>query len=113
MNKNHKFLRDITRLMEDAIREALSDEEKEATIEYPYNGGYIEITTDWRGNTEVMVVSDEEEKEERDYSNVIDAILVVVPEWNDVVEQVKRENEDEWQAHGFRDAADYWHWKEG
>lgn len=23
------------------------------------------------------------------------------------------EDEDEWQAHGFRDSADYWRWKEG
>ncbi len=99
--------------MDDAIREALDDEAIEATIQYDYDGGTIEITTDWHGNTEVMVVPDDENKYEQDYSNVIDAILAVIPEWEDVRQQCLREQEDEWQSHGFRDAADYYHWRYG
>ena len=34
-------------------------------------------------------------------------------DWDAVKEYWRDNNLDEWQAHGFRDEADFWHWKEG
>lgn len=34
-------------------------------------------------------------------------------DWNVAEEEYRDYAMDEWQAHGFRDAADFWHWKEG
>lgn len=34
-------------------------------------------------------------------------------DWDALGERYQDDTEDEWQAHGFRDAADYWRWKEG
>lgn len=34
-------------------------------------------------------------------------------DWDAVEEQWQENDMDEWQEHGFRDEADFWHWKEG
>ena len=113
MNTNHKFLKQMARMMDDAIREAISEGDNHACITYSANDFDIDVDTDVHDDIEVIIVPVDEDKYEKPYPNVLEAILQVMPEWEDVEQQCRRENEDEWQAHGFRDASDYYQWRYG
>lgn len=76
------------------------------------NDGYIElsiIVTD----TSVVIVHDN--GNEHDCPLLCKAIEESLPDWDAIEEEWQEENpeEDEYEAHGFRDEADYLNWKYG
>lgn len=113
LNLNHKFIQNIKKEMEDAIYEAISNCETYASVVYCTDYGEIEAYTDIHDEKDVMVANNDEDKFERIYINITDAILEVIPDWGVIRCKFDKNNEDEWQAHGFRDAADYYKWKYG
>lgn len=86
------------------------------------NDGYIDL---WmvrhkydHYTCEACVYHDDESKntEERQLKNLEEFLAKELDDcvdWDDLHERFIYDNEDEWEAHGFRDEADFWHWKEG
>lgn len=86
------------------------------------NDGYIDLwmTRCKNGDyaAEVNVCHDDESKntDERHAKNLEEFLAKELDDcidWDALEERYQDDTEDEWQAHGFRDAADYWGWKEG
>lgn len=53
---------------------------------------------------------------DHEFYNLIDYLekqLSGIVDWQDVEERVRELNMDEYQRNGFRDAKDFWDWKEG
>lgn len=76
------------------------------------NDGYIELSIS-RYDTSVVIVHDNDN--EHDCPLLCKAIEEALPDWDVIEEEWQKENpeEDEYEAHGFRDEADYLNWKYG
>lgn len=76
------------------------------------NDGYIELSIN-RYDTSVVIVHDN--GNEHDCLLLCKAIEEALPDWDAIEEEWQEENpeEDEYEAHGFRDEADYLNWKYG
>jgi hypothetical protein len=64
-------------------------------------------------DTSVVIVHDNDN--EHDCPLLCKAIEEALPDWDAIEEEWQEENpeEDEYEAHGFRDEADYLNWKYG
>ena len=113
MNINHQALKSIAQDMDAAIREAIQSDETTANLIYEHDGFCIEIEANIYDDTYITVTSYNDDKIGQPYPNVEDAIREVLPSWDDVRAQLEYECEDEWQAHGFRNAADYYNYRYG
>jgi hypothetical protein len=77
------------------------------------NDGYIDIELNNLNDASVVIVHDNES--EHDCPLLCKAIESALPDWDTIEEQWEEDNpeEDEYEAHGFRDEADYLNWKYG
>lgn len=72
---------------------------------------YHKVNGDW--NLDVYVYHDDDDNE-HETPNLEAYLADKIDIDRDAVEEYWRDyNMDEWQSHGFRDEADFWHWKEG
>lgn len=85
--------------------------EIEATVTWPYHKA---------PSIEVLIYGYEGKVENafKDLSNIEKAVQDYMDKHLDfqalldaMTEDLSKANEDEWQSHGFRDAADYYHWR--
>ena len=84
--------------------------------------GYIDLTM-YREkfghySCEAVVSHDDESKNvperyPRNLETFLSEQLKDCVDWDALEERFRDDNMDEWQSHGFRDEADFWHWKEG
>jgi hypothetical protein len=108
----YKFLDEIQKKIYDAIEEAKRDCCDHTYVSYEFDdGSAIELSledSDYM-NAECFPAGSLEKKS---YPNVESAIYALDANWDNV--EVESEPEyDEWNEHGFRDAADYYHWRYG
>ena len=77
-------------------------------------GGVIEVNYTMQGRDkdqcEVLVYGSKAENHENLEEYLTDQLTCTL-DWDAVEDYWREVNMDEWQAHGFRDAADYWMWK--
>lgn len=82
------------------------------------------VTWPYRGGSSIEVIlNGGEGKKEKTWKNLDrlnDAVESYVQEHLDtddllsaIKDDIREANEDEWESHGFRDAADYYHWRYG
>lgn len=108
-------MNDVLKKLKEEMTEAVRESKKEfietAAVDFKCPGGAV-VTVEMRedGSTNVEIASTDGEKEERDYPNVVDKIRRAVPDWEDVTVEPEP-SYDEWNEHGFRDAADYYRWR--
>ena len=106
-----KLIGTIYDKMCEAIKEAKCDDSNTAYIElYMEDNSRIEIESECSDYYDVHFFSAPDDEEEKYLPNLLDAINKKLPDWDDV--EVEGEY-DEWNEHGFRDAADYYHWRYG
>lgn len=106
-----KLIQEIADKMEEAIQEAKYEEERECCIEHYLNdGSWIEIASENNDYYDIHFYPADDEKDEKTLPNLAEAIYDAMPDWDDI--EVEYEY-DEWNEHGFRDAADYYHWRYG
>lgn len=74
--------------------------------------GYIDLSMTHH-DCSVVIVHDNES--EHECPLLCEAIENALPDWDAIEEEWQKENpeEDEYEAHGFRDEADYLNWKYG
>lgn len=90
------------------------------------NDGYIDLHYYWDKKTrywecEVIVYHDYEDNEDNpkygiestNLQKFLETELSNCVDWAACEEDYRYATMDEWEEHGFRDAADFWHWKEG
>lgn len=86
------------------------------------NDGYIDLwMTRQRGGhytCEVTISHDDlwkntAERYSRNFEDYLSKELDDCVDWDALQERFEYDNETEWEAHGFRDEADFWKWKEG
>lgn len=102
-----KFLDEIREKVNDAVADAKCEGYDSACVTYDCNDGYIDVFTNSKDYVEVTVCPDSDL--DRRHTNIEQAITDALPLWDDV----EVEEYDEWNEHGFRDAADYWHYRLG
>ena len=105
----------------EAMVEAIKSEIGSSGIDYATyayatvdtNDGFIELGIDHHSDTSVVIVHDN--GNEHDCPLLCKAIEEALPDWDAIEEEWQEENpeEDEYEAHGFRDEADYLNWKYG
>ena len=113
MNTNHKFINDIKDYMYNAMWESISEERMYACGEHEMNCGYIDIETNVADMVQVKVVKTNCNKSSRNYRNVEAAIKEVIPSWEEVQEDIRENNEDEYQRNGFANEQDYLRYRYG
>ena len=86
------------------------------------NDGYIDLwmTREKYGHysCEALISHDDEAKNVperylKNFETFLSEQLADCIDWDALEEKFQYDTMDEWQAHGFRDEADFWHWKEG
>jgi hypothetical protein len=105
----------------EAMVEAIKSEIGSSGIDYATyacatvdtNDGYIELEIDHHNDISVVIVHDN--GNEHDCPLLCKAIEEALPDWDVIEEEWQEENpeEDEYEANGFRDEADYLNWKYG
>lgn len=105
----------------EAMVEAIKSEIGSSGIDYATyayatvdtNDGFIELKIDHHSDTSVVIVHDN--GNEHDCPLLCKVIEEALPDWDAIEEEWQEENpeEDEYEAHGFRDEADYLNWKYG
>jgi hypothetical protein len=114
MKKIDKLIEKIADKMYDAIEDAKCDDRSSCYICHEFDdGSSIEIESEnssYRYCYNITFYPADEEREGREYPNLQKALDKAMPDWDDV--EIEREY-DEWNEHGFRDAADYYHWRYG
>ena len=112
-----KLINECYEAMVDAINEECNDNGSEdarsASCTVNTNDGYIDLLMDRSGNIEVIITHDNDN--EGECPLLCKAIEDGLPDWSETVQQWEEDNpyEDEWTSHGFRDEADYIHWRYG
>ena len=112
-NKRHKILDLCEEVIRDAMYEAIETGDTAATCTVETKDGYINISTNKNNQYNADVRHDKDEL--RKSPNLVSAIIKIIPYWDDVVEQFNNEDEeyDEWNEHGFANAADYYFYRYG
>lgn len=115
----HKFLNDIYTKVVDEMTEIVCNDDKRYIEVCWYDktkrgSGDIYVSINENDEVNVFVVhSTCEEDVDTRLTNIIEAVKGVVPTWDEIVEQCKEDAiwADEWQRNGFRNAADYNHYR--
>ena len=99
------------------IKEAVRCDIERANATVNTDDGYIDLYCDRKGDIGALVFHDDEEREHNSDNlekHLIDNLKGMV-DWDSIEEEVMEDEsyDNEWNDHGFRDAADFWHWKEG
>lgn len=106
----HKFLEDIREKAREGIENAIESGNSHVSVSYDTESlGFIDVCIEKNGAVSVYVVHDDER--ERRHPRIIEAVIEVVPDWRDI--EMEMSDYDEWNEHGFRDAADYYRWRYG
>lgn len=117
MNTNHKIFKEIKIELHDAIKDAILEDNDSTYIEYYLDDddSIIEVETFCDGKLIINFYPKDMDVNEKDYPNIREGIEAIAPDWDDISEEIRNEEEelDEWQSHGFRDASDYYNWKFG
>ena len=107
----------VEELKEQVFVEACQWDEDDAYVRARYKtpgGGVIDVSYFMKGELRDTVEVEIYGEKAQDFDN-LEAYLVEELEgcldWADVEAYWKEMSLDEWQAHGFRDAADYWHYR--
>lgn len=105
----------------EAMVEAIKSEIGSEGIDWAYNAcatvdtndGFIELVIDHHNDTSVVIVHDN--GNEHDCPLLCKAIEQELPDWYAIEDEWQAENpeEDEYEAHGFANEADYIHWRYG
>ena len=108
----------IDALQEEANREWYPDFDRHDTIGVTVdtNDGYIDLhyyyDKGWK--CEALVEHDKDNGNAcTNLEKFISEELEGCVDWNVSEEEYRDYDMDEWQRHGFRDANDFWNWKEG
>lgn len=100
-------------LFEEMCQGCRDDEHFKASVDT--NDGTIEVfyfRKNGKWQIEVCIYQDNDKGVElTNFQKYLENNIEV--DWDAVEEQWQENEMDEWQAHGFRDEADFWHWKEG
>lgn len=96
-----------------ACKDAISDEE--TTAYYIYESKYTDLEVSFfRDGKEPEIRIVNTEYNQRTYPNLKQAVMDSIPNWGDMEKELAKEcYYDEWDEHGFRDAADYNRWRYG
>jgi hypothetical protein len=78
------------------------------------DGSFLEVELHKKNNVVDVYYYHAYEKVDRDCPNITQYIEDNLPDWDEYMEQYEDAYpEDEWQAHGFDNEADYWHYRLG
>ena len=78
---------------------------------FKYNEHFVTVSVSYRDYVEVLFEDDEYENLEQAVNDYVEKEFDE-SHWLACVQEDVRDNSlDEWQSHGFRDAADYYHWR--
>ena len=94
------------------IKDTIAAGLKTATAVAYTNDGYIDMCCDRGGEVEVLVYHDDDERE-HDSANLeayLKEWLDKMVDWYGLEEELEEES-DEWNEHGFADAADYYRYR--
>ena len=113
---------ELKKLIDDCI-DALQEQANEAmektalSAGVTTNDGQVDLYyTKSKGKWEAEVVIYHDRDDDADSPNLCEFLsnaLTDCVDWCAAEEEWEESSLDEWQEHGFRDAADFWHWKEG
>ena len=104
-----KLIKEIADKMEEAIKEAKMEDKIECNIDYWFeDDSWIEISSENNDYYDIHFFTPDED--EKDLPNFEKALYDAMPNWDDI--EIEPEY-DEWNEHGFRNAADYYHWRYG
>jgi dTDP-D-glucose 4,6-dehydratase len=107
-----------------ALKEGLTDNYNESRTEEEHpksvftsvdfrDGSAIEVTL-YRDNHIEVDYYHADEDVDRDCQNITQYMEDNLPSWDELEKEWKESlPEDEWTAHGFRNEADYWHYRLG
>jgi len=96
----------------DEFNELVSPRSVLASVEMG-DGSYIEVELH-RDNTVDVYIYHADPNNERECPNIERYIEDNLIDWDELKEQYdEAQPEDEWTAHGFRNEADYWHYRLG
>lgn len=105
--RQHQFISNIT----DELRAQMVDDIAEgytaSACTLDYGTQTIDVSTDWNDNVEIHVWLGDQQRQNR-YPNICAAIRKAAPRWGKVESEL---NEDEWNTHGFANAADYYRYR--
>lgn len=115
------WMADISNTVAEALQNAMEDTDpryppKSVIAEYWFEDeSYIEITLKNSNDVKVRIVHRDEDTNSRECPNVISYIEDNLPSWAEFWDEFLENNRpwDEWTEHGFRDAADYYHYRYG
>lgn len=82
----------------------LNPEGRELSTSISYGIYDVEVEMDWDGNTKVVVINSEYE---RDYPNIEGYLSENIILWD----EIEIEEYDEWDDHGFKNEADFWKYR--
>lgn len=94
---------------------SIKDPPKSVTAEYWFEDeSFIEVTVS-NTNTVSIILCHRDDNNSRDCPNVVDCLRRKLPNWSEFYEEFLEQNRDcnEWTEHGFRNEADYWHYRLG
>lgn len=116
MSKHPSWFKQLQNRMRDDFFEAHNEEDHPTTAFADVHfddGSFLEVELN-KNNTIDVYYYHADEKVDRDCPNITQYIDDNLPDWDEYLEQYEdAEPEDEWQAHGFRDEADYWRYRLG
>lgn len=109
----HGFLDAIVEGLEELMYEAVcSDDERSVVMEHDSDAGMASVSVDASGDVLAMVYHyDTGEEYPADW--LAAAVRPWLPSWDDVEDEARENSMSVWERNGFRDAADFWRWKEG
>lgn len=108
----YKFLTELQEQIYDAIENAKMEGDNKCYVTYEFDDeSAIELELQ---DVDSMTVEcfPAGSKEKKHYPNVEKAVYALDTNWDNVEVELETEY-DEWNEHGFRDAADYYHWRYG
>lgn len=109
----HKFLEVIEKEMYESIWESLAADSHYATYNHESECGVIEVYVNSKNDAEVIVTHYNDN--EREHTNIVQAVTDVIPDWDDVYDEFMSEASVDpyWNDHGFGSAVDFETWKYG
>lgn len=110
-----KWFNKLSKNLEEAFTEAhnIYDYPESVSADVNFNdGSFIEVELYKNNNLDVFIYH-ADEKVERECPNITKYLEDNLPDWEVLKEDYESYPQDEWQAHGFKDEADYWHYRLG
>lgn len=106
-----ELIKEIVDGVYEAIQEAKLEEKRSCYFEhYMSDDSCIIIDSEATDYYDIRFYAPDDDEEQKKLPNLYSALDNALPDWDDV--ELEPEY-DEWNEHGFRDEADYLHWRYG